>query len=88
MQSEGQRQQRIYQIQRQKYLGVGSETTTKESWSDNVRKDTYHSLQGHSAILEYLTLANDSIPSKREMKVTLIKKMARDESTKKRHIDD
>ncbi|SMN18383.1 similar to Saccharomyces cerevisiae YNL138W-A YSF3 Component of the SF3b subcomplex of the U2 snRNP, essential protein required for for splicing and for assembly of SF3b [Maudiozyma saulgeensis] len=86
--SERQRQQRIYQIQRQKYLGVGNEDTTKEAWADNVRKDTYHSLQGHSSILEYLTLANNSIQSKRDMKVNLIKKMVQTENSKKRPIDE
>lgn len=87
-QSDKQRQKRLYQLQKQKYLGVGNENTTDQEWLANVRRDTYNSLQGHSAMLEYLTLANDSITSKRDMKIALLRKMAAQENTLKRQQPD
>lgn len=41
----------------------------------NVQRDTYNNLQGHSFMLEYVSLAQGST-SKRCTKVELIKKMA------------
>lgn len=77
-QSEKQRQQRIYQLQKQRHLGVGNEDTTKEEWIENIRLDTYHSMLNNPALIEYLTLANNgknNIRSKRDMKVALLKKI-------------
>lgn len=82
-QSEKQRQQRLYQIQKQRYLGVGDENTTDVEWKTDVRRDTYNSLQGHAATLEYLTLANDDIMTKHEMRMYLLRKMAGQSETKK-----
>ena len=77
-QSEKQRQQRIYQLQKQRHLGVGNEDTTKEEWIENIRLDTYHSMLSNPAMIEYLTLANNgknNIRSKKEMKNALLKKI-------------
>ena len=53
-------------------------------WKTNVRKDTYNSLQGHSATLEYLTLANDAVLTKQQMRIALLRKMADLPESKKR----
>ncbi|CCH60543.1 hypothetical protein TBLA_0D00330 [Henningerozyma blattae CBS 6284] len=74
MQSEAQRQKQQYQILKLKYLGLGDESTTKEEWLENIQKDTYYSLQAHSALLEYISLGqHDS--SKTETRIKLLKKM-------------
>ncbi|QLQ79642.1 hypothetical protein HG537_0C02890 [Torulaspora globosa] len=69
-----QRQQQQYLVLKQKYLGLGREDTTQEEWLTNVRRDTYNTLQGHSALLEYVTLAKGGL-SKRSERIELIKKM-------------
>ncbi|CCE90619.1 U2 snRNP complex subunit YSF3 TDEL_0B04900 [Torulaspora delbrueckii] len=70
-----QRQQQQYLVLKQKYVGLGKENTTQEEWQTNVHRDTYNTLQGHSALLEYVTLAKGGL-SKRSEKIQLIKKMA------------
>ncbi|CAR29318.1 ZYRO0G05852p [Zygosaccharomyces rouxii] len=76
--SEVQGQQR-YQVLKHKYVGLGREHTTQEEWLSNVHRDTYHSLQAHSGLLEYLALAQGS-SSKRQTKIQLIKKMDQNKS--------
>lgn len=60
---------------KQKYVGLGKESTTQDEWLANIHKDTYYSLQGHAALLEYVTLAKGGL-SKRSERVQMIKKMA------------
>ncbi|AQZ18042.1 YSF3 (YNL138W-A) [Zygosaccharomyces parabailii] len=66
--------QQHYQVLKHKYIGLGKENTTQEEWTENIHRDTYNSLQGHAGLLEYLTLAQNS-PSKRQVRIELIKKM-------------
>lgn len=72
--SDRQRQQQQFLVLKQKYIGLGKENTTQEEWLTTVHRDTYNTLQGHSAMLEYVTLAT-GCSSKRSMKIELIKKM-------------
>lgn len=62
---------------RQKHLGLGTESTTREEWQTHVRRDTYYSLASHSASLEYLTLARSN-ESKKVTKLELMAKMCTD----------
>lgn len=64
----------MYLALKQKYIGLGKENTTQEEWFTNVRRDTYNTLQGHSALLEYITLGKGGV-SKRSERIELIKKM-------------
>ncbi|EDO16255.1 hypothetical protein Kpol_505p32 [Vanderwaltozyma polyspora DSM 70294] len=81
------RQQQLYQVLKQKYVGLGNEKTTKEEWLTNVNRDTYNSLQGHSASLEYITLGKRA-SSKRDTKVDLINKMCNDEKIRRNDGDN
>ncbi|CCD25620.1 U2 snRNP complex subunit YSF3 NDAI_0F03020 [Naumovozyma dairenensis CBS 421] len=75
--SDKQREQQQYRTLKQKYVGLGDENTTKDEWLTNVQRDTYNSLQGHAALLEYITLGQeDRVRTKAGMRVELIKKMA------------
>lgn len=69
---------------KQKYIGLGKETTTQDEWLTNVHRDTYNTLQGHSGLLEYVTLAKGGL-SKRSEKIELIKKMAQTTKTERRN---
>ncbi|CCF60293.1 hypothetical protein KAFR_0J02290 [Kazachstania africana CBS 2517] len=73
--SDKQRQRQVFQTFKQKYVGLGTEDTMKEDWLSNVRKDTYTNIQGHSAMLEYVTIATDGMTSKKDMRMSLLKKM-------------
>lgn len=76
MQSERQRQKQQYHILKDRYLGVGNESTTPDEWLENVQRDTYYSMQAHSSMLEYISLAkNGAGVSKRMTQLELLKKM-------------
>lgn len=71
---------------KQKYLGVGNENTTQDEWMANVTRDTYNNIQGHSAMLEYVTLASGDNEPKASKRIELLRKMCSNPS--KRHIED
>ncbi|CCE63682.1 hypothetical protein TPHA_0F02000 [Tetrapisispora phaffii CBS 4417] len=72
--SEKIRQKQLFQVYKQKYVGLGNENTTIEEWQKNIQRDTYNSIVGHSGLLEYVSLGMKS-ECKRDMKINLIKKM-------------
>ncbi|QLG74190.1 hypothetical protein HG535_0G00740 [Zygotorulaspora mrakii] len=72
--SDRKRQQQQFLVLKQKYVGIGTEKTAEEEWLTNVQRDTYNSLQGHAATLEYVSLGAGSI-SKRTTKIDMIRKM-------------
>ncbi|SCU96022.1 LANO_0E12200g1_1 [Lachancea nothofagi CBS 11611] len=85
--SDKNRQQQLFQVMKQKHLGLGTENTTADEWMTNVHKDTYYSMAAHSSMLEYLTLAQHN-SSKRVTELRLLEKMCNDLRNKRKHTDD
>ncbi|DAA10409.1 U2 snRNP complex subunit YSF3 [Saccharomyces cerevisiae S288C] len=73
--AEKQRQLKLQKIYKQKYIGLGDESTTREQWQRNVRNDTLNTLQGHSASLEYVSLSRGDL-SIRDTRIHLLKSMS------------
>ncbi|CUS22332.1 LAQU0S05e03004g1_1 [Lachancea quebecensis] len=80
--SDKHRQKQVFQIMKQKHLGLGTEATTTEEWMTHVHRDTYYSLASHSSMLEYLTLSQGD-SSKRVTELRLIEKMCGKLSSKR-----
>ncbi|SCU85564.1 LADA_0D08284g1_1 [Lachancea dasiensis] len=81
--SDKQRQQQLFQVMKQKHLGLGTEGTTSDEWLTHVHRDTYYSLASHNAMLEYLALAQND-QSKRITELRLLERMSQDLSNKRK----
>ncbi|SCV02891.1 LAME_0H06040g1_1 [Lachancea meyersii CBS 8951] len=85
--SDKHRQQQLFQVMRQKHLGLGTENTTTDEWITQVHKDTYYSMASHSAMLEYLTLSQGD-SSKRITELRLLEKMCDKPPANKRKLPE
>ncbi|SCU87788.1 LAFA_0E08812g1_1 [Lachancea sp. 'fantastica'] len=85
--SDKHRQQQVFQVMKQKHLGLGNENTTSEEWVSQVHKDTFYSMASHSGMLEYLALAQGD-SSKRITELRLLEKMCDKAPTNKRKLTE
>jgi len=69
------REQQVYDQLKSRHIGLGDSDTTKHEWMTNVHRDSYASVVGHPALLEYLAIAQDK--SKIELKEEMIMKMVK-----------
>lgn len=82
LQSDKVRQQQLYQVMKQKHVGLGNDDTNRDEWMTNVHRDTYNSILGHSGLLEYVSLASGD-HSKRTTKLEIIDKMCNEFNKRK-----
>jgi splicing factor 3B subunit 5 len=69
------KEQQVYTQLKSKHIGLGDADTTKHEFMTNVFRDSYSSVVGHPALLEYVSLSHE-VP-RQLLKHQLIEKMVR-----------
>ena len=67
---------------KQKHIGLGTDDTSRDEWLTQVHRDTYNSLLGHSALLQYAALSGPT-RNKAETRLAMVSRMCGGPATRR-----